>query len=276
MGDVGTPSAARPPESKAATRPPLRSVALPSEHGGWSLTLEPVLLGLLVVSSPAGWAIGIGAFLAFLARTPLKLALVDRRRHRWLPRSQLAARVASAELALLAGAVVVAVTTTEQAFWWPLALAVPLFAIELAYDIRSRSRRFVPEMAGAIGMGAIAAAIALAGGESDGVAAALWVALGARSIAAIPFVRVQLRRAKKQPFALWWSDAAQAVAVLVASAGWLAGDLPGPAVIAIAVLAVFELGAVRTPPPKAVIVGAQQVALGLMVVFTTALGVLAP
>jgi hypothetical protein len=29
----------------------LRSVALPSEHGGWGLTLEPAVLGLLVAPS---------------------------------------------------------------------------------------------------------------------------------------------------------------------------------------------------------------------------------
>ena len=59
-----------------------RAVAVPSEHGGWGLTLEPVLLGLLVGFSWSGMAIGAATFLAFLVRTPLKLALVDRRRGR--------------------------------------------------------------------------------------------------------------------------------------------------------------------------------------------------
>jgi len=249
---------------------------MPSEHGGWSLTLEPVLLGLLVAATLTGWALGIAALLAFLARTPLKLALVDHRRHHWMPRSSLAARIAAGELAFVSGAVVVAVVAAEHPFWWPLVAAAPLFALELWYDIRSRGRRFLPELSGAVGMGALAAAIALAGGESDGVALALWLALAARSVAAIPFVRVQLRRAKKQAFQLWWSDAAQVAAVGIALAATLLGELPVAAVVAIAVLALFELLAVRTPPPKAAVVGAQQVALGLMVVVTTALGVLAP
>ena len=42
-----------------------RAVAMPSEHGGWGLTLEPVLLGLLVAWSGAGVALGIAAFSAF-------------------------------------------------------------------------------------------------------------------------------------------------------------------------------------------------------------------
>ena len=59
---------------------------IPSEHGGWGLTLEPALLGLLVAPSIAGGALAIAAFLAFLVRTPLKVLLVDRRRHRELDR----------------------------------------------------------------------------------------------------------------------------------------------------------------------------------------------
>ena len=53
--------------SVPSPRPMLRSVALPTEHGGWGLTLEPVLLGLLVAPSVAGLAIGGAAFLVFVA-----------------------------------------------------------------------------------------------------------------------------------------------------------------------------------------------------------------
>ena len=55
-------------------------VVLPAEHGGWGLTLEPVLLGLLAAWSVAGLCLGVAAMLAFLVRTPLKLAAVDVRR----------------------------------------------------------------------------------------------------------------------------------------------------------------------------------------------------
>ena len=68
---------------------------IPSEHGGWGLTLEPALLGLLVAPSIVGGAIGVAAFLAFLVRTPLKLVLVDQHRHRVLERTRLAVRVAA-------------------------------------------------------------------------------------------------------------------------------------------------------------------------------------
>ena len=32
----------------------LRTVALPVEHGGWGISLEPVVLGLLVAPSASG------------------------------------------------------------------------------------------------------------------------------------------------------------------------------------------------------------------------------
>src|SRR4249919_2323346 len=86
-----------------------KAVAVPAEHGGWGLTLEPVLLGLIVAWSGAGVALGIAAFTAFLLRTPAKLVAVDVRRGRWLDRSRLALRIAIIELMLLASSVAVAV-----------------------------------------------------------------------------------------------------------------------------------------------------------------------
>jgi hypothetical protein len=77
----------------AEARSPLRAVALPTEHGGWGLTAEPALLGLLVSPSVAGVALGLGALVAFLARTPLRVVLVDRWRGRDLDRTRLARRV---------------------------------------------------------------------------------------------------------------------------------------------------------------------------------------
>ena len=153
----------------AGERSTLRAVAMPTEHGGWSLTLEPVLLGLLVAWSWPGLALGVAAMLAFLARTPLKLVLVDRWRGRWLMRTTVAARVAAVELLVLVALVVVAAIGADARFWWPLLAAAPLVAIELWFDMRSRSRRLLPELAGTVGIGSVAAAIALADGADTAV-----------------------------------------------------------------------------------------------------------
>lgn len=248
---------------------------MPDEHGGWGLTAEPALLGLLVAPSWAGAALGIAAFLAFLVRTPLKLVLVDRWRGRWLPRTGLAARIAAAELIALAALGAGAVALAGWTWLIPAALAVPLVAVELWFDMRSRGRRLVPELCGAIGMAALVAAVALAGGAPAGLAAALWLVLAARSVATLPFVRVQIARLRHGTGRLVVSDRAQ-----------LAGGAMALAAVALdrAALAgaVFVLGVtvlqsrwVRRPPVPAKVLGFRQLGLGLALVAVTAAGVIA-
>ncbi len=248
----------------------LRSVALPSEHGGWSLTAEPALLGLLVAWSLPGLALGVAAMVAFMARTPVKLVLVDRFRHRWLPRTRLAAQVAAGELAVLLVLVVYAVSAA-QSFWAPLAVAAPLIMLELWFDMRSRGRRLIPELAGSIGIGSIATAIALADGADASLAWGLWVVVAARSVAAVPYVRTQIMRVKSQPESRWHSDVAQLAAVAAAVIGWAFDLVPTAAVVALVVLAVINVVAVRLTPRRAVVIGIQQMIFGIAVILTTAI-----
>ncbi|MFQ5556266.1 MAG: YwiC-like family protein [Acidimicrobiales bacterium] len=251
-------------------------MGLPREHGGWSLTLEPVVLGMLVSASVAGVALAVAAVLAFLARTPLRVVLVDHRRRRRLDRTMLAARLAGVEGAILLVCIAVAGLAASDPFWWPLVVAAPLVLVELGYDMRSRGRRLVPELSGAVGIGSAAAAIVVAGGGEATVALALWWVVAARAAASLPFVRLQLERAKGRPHRMWTSDLAQVLTVVAIVPGWLVGPVPGAAVVAVGVLAAVQLVLVRMPAPVAAVVGAQQVVLGLGVVVTTALAVLAP
>jgi hypothetical protein len=201
------------------------------------------------------------------------VVLVDRWRHRWRDRTRLAAMIVAVELVILGLLTGYAIGAGESGFWVPLAVAAPLVVLELWYDMRSRGRRLVPELAGSVGIGAVAAAIALAGGETERVAWGLWVVMGARSIAAIPYVRAQILRTKSRPGPRWHSDLAQVVAVLVAAAAWVTDLAPGPAAIAIGVLAVFHGVAVRMPPRPAVVIGIQQTVLGILVIVATAVSV---
>lgn len=255
-------------------RPPVawREVALPREHGGWSLTAEPAVLGLLAAWSGAGAALAVAAMVAFVARTPLKVVLVDRFRHRWLPRTTLALRIAAVELAVLAALGAVAVAgSDDRRFWVPLALAVPLVAVELWFDMRSRSRRLAPELAGAVGIGSVAAAIALAGGSPGRVAAGLWCVIAARAAAAIPYVRVQLARAKNRPHRCWPSDLAQAGAVAAVAVAWAADALPLAAVAVLALSGAVAVVGLRLPIRPAPLIGAEQSVVGLTVVLVAGL-----
>jgi YwiC-like protein len=261
-------------------RSPLKAVALPSEHGGWGLTGEPVLLGLLVAPSVAGVALGMAAALAFTARTPIKVVMVDRWRGRRLPRTALAARVAAAELALLVGCVAVAFATADGAFWVPLALAAPLVGVELWFDMRSRSRRLVPELAGSVGIASVAAAIVLAAGDAGGadrgarLAVGLWLVVAARAVATLPFVRLQLARAKGHPARVACSDAAQAAGLALGVVAVLLDPRLVAGLAALAMVAAIDLVGARRPPPPAVVLGLRQLALGLGVVAATAAGVI--
>jgi YwiC-like protein len=246
---------------------------MPSEHGGWGLTLEPVLLGLMVAPSAAGLAIGLAAFVAFLMRTPVKLVLVDRWRHRWLARTRLAAGIAGVELLVLAGLAFAAIASSGWAWLWPVAVAMPLVAVELWFDMRSRGRRLIPELAGSIGIGATAAAIPIAGGEPARLAVGLWVLIAARTVASIPFVRVQIERLRKGTAVRTGSDIAQLAGVAAAAAAVLVDDLLVVGAVAVAALAFVHVVWVRRPPVPAKVLGLRELVLGVVIVAAAAWGV---
>jgi hypothetical protein len=263
-------------ESPPVGHASLWKVAIPSEHGGWSLTLEPSLMGLIVAPSIVGAALAGVALVAFLLRTPLKLALVDLLRHRRMRRTELAAAVAGGYSLLLACLLATVSALGDPSLWQPLAIALPLFLIELAYDIRSKGRRLVPEIVGTVGIGSVAAAIVLADGGSKPLAYGLWFIAASRAVAAVPFVRFQLRRARGQSARVAGSDAAQALALAIAAFGVAVTDVPAAAALAIAGLAAFHIVSARLGVSGAPMIGAQQVVLGLTVVLITGLSAIAP
>ena len=262
------------PTRVADERPTWKAVAIPSEHGGWGLTAEPILLGLLVAFSWAGAAIGAAALLAFLARTPLKLAMVDQRRGRHLERTALARRLAALEVVALMVLGATALVVAGPSWLVAVGIALPLFAVELWYDVRSRGRRLVPELCGAVGMGAVAAAIIVAGNGSARLAAAVWLVLAARSIAAIPFIRTQIGRLRRGAVSIRSSDLSQLLAIVIAAVavaverGLFLGSIGVVVIVALQLIWVRQ-----SPVPPAKVLGLRQMALGFALVAVTALGV---
>ena len=258
----------------AAARSMLRAVAIPTEHGGWGLTLEPGLLGLLVAPSLAGVCLAAAALAAFVARAPLKIVLVDRHRGRSLPRTRLARRVAAIELAVLAALVIGAVVLAEHPFWAPAIIAAPLILVEWWFEVRSRGRRLVPELAGAAGVCSVASMIVLADGGSGRFAAGVWAVLVARLVTSIPHVRAQINRLHGRPSRELGAVVADGLALVAAGvAVGLDRELAAGAVAIVAVVAIQRVTA-RGPVPRPVVLGIRQVAMGVGVVLVTALGVL--
>jgi hypothetical protein len=260
----------------------LRRVAIPSEHGGWGFTLEPVLLGLLVVPGWAGAGIGLAAVAAFLTRHPLKLWLNDVRRGVRYPRTTLAARVAFTYAAagcfgLVLAAASAGVPDPQSAavwtsFWWPLILAVPMIGIQLHFDARGQGRNLLPEIAGAGAMGSVAAAIALAGRVNPAVAYGLWLVLGMRAVASIFYARTMVMRARGIAAAPGQAYAAGVTATGVLAAAAALGLIPQLSVVAMVVLLIYAVVTLSRPPVPAKVVGWSQMALGLLVVLLTAIG----
>ncbi len=292
MASEFAPQAARSQEASGAplldadaTRKPigqLRAVAMPTEHGGWSLSLEPAILGLLIVASWSGVLLTLMGLLAFVARTPLKIVLVDRWRGRHLERTTRAKQVLLVEVALLGLLLAGVVVLAEHGRWWiPFLVGIPLIGVEFSYDMRSRGRRLVPLLVGPIGVGVLAPSVVLLGGGSTRVAIGSWVAISVRSVASILFVRSQVSRVRRGGGApqgmasgdrrvTAWAVALQLGAVLTAAAAWLVGVLPGSIALLLGALVAIHLILGQREVQAMKVIGFQQ--LGFGVTFVVAAG----
>jgi len=253
----------------------LKTIALPTEHGGWGITLEPVALGLLVAPSAAGAGLAFAAVCAFLARHPLKIVAGDRRRGRRFARTPYAERFALAYGAgALAGLGLALYAAAGYVFLLPLAAAAPLGAVQLWYDAGGHSRGLLPELAGSLAMGSLAASLTLAGGGGWPLALGLWALLAARFVPAILYVRARLAGLHGKEAARWPSLLAHAAAhagvVALAACGWL----PWLAVAVTALLLTrAAYGFERRWPSTARRVGFAEIAFGALTVLAAAAGV---
>lgn len=249
------------------------SVAVPTEHGGWGFTFEPIALGLAVSPSLAGALIAVAALAVFLARRPLRIALTDRRLGRRLPRTALARRVVAAELVAAAGAMAGSVLLAGDAnLLWPLGAALPLAAVQVWADANLRSRDLIPEMAGGIALGSVAVAIALAGGVDPGVAWGLWLVPAGRTVSSVPFVRTQIRRGRGQQArsgVVPVVDAAVAAVMMIAA--WF-DTVSWSAAAAMVLLGLWSAVGLTRPPIPTRTLGWTQIVLGLVVAALAAVG----
>lgn len=255
-------------------RSALRAVLVPTEHGGWGLTLEPVLLGLVVAPSWPGVGLGLAAFILFLARTPFKILLVDARRNRRLDRTRLAVRAVGSYALALGACAAVPLLRAPARCWLPLVLVAPLVAVELWFDMRSRSRRLMPELAGAIGIAGVSAMIVLANGTRGRIALLCWVLLAARAVTSIIAVRDQvggLHGRARRPRTVFAGDFSALSLGVVAVA---IDPAANAGAVAIGGLIVVQRLLTLRPTPRAVILGLTQTGLGLAVVGVTAFGIL--
>lgn len=193
----------------------LKSVALPVEHGSWSLLLEPIVLGLLVAPSFAGLFISLSATAGFLARHPFKLAMTDWYRQRVTRRTRLALRLSVVYAFIAILTLSLAFIIGGAGLLVPLVVAAPIAITQLWHDSVGRSRALIAEMAGSISTGSVATAIAFCGGWPRPLAFALWMIVAARSVPTVLYLRARLRLLRQKPASAGIAIAAHMIAALV-------------------------------------------------------------
>lgn len=249
----------------------LRSVALPAEHGGWSMVLQPLILALLVAPSKAGALLATAAALTFLARHPLKLLVQDLRRGRWFQRTRLCAWIAPAYAGTAAVALVAALTASGKQTLLPLAAGAVLALIQFACDIRQRGRSFAAEMCGGCAAAMTAPAIALAAHRRWEISVALLLIALSLTLPAVLFVRSVLRRELRRTTMLM-----HVVAVAAAGTLWHFGLTPAVAVAVMAMLLLRAMIGLQTKTrPAARVVGMREAVWGAAAVIIIAAGYLA-
>jgi hypothetical protein len=261
-------------QSSPLPAPAWKPVALPAEHGGWGFLAEPVILGLVLGASPAGACLAFGALAGFLARHPLRLWLLDRRKGVRYPRTALAARFFVGYAALASLFLAGAFALTEAPFWPALALAAPIALLALSFDARGRSRDAVPEASGAIALGSSAAAIALASGAPPGLAWGAWALLALRAVTSVLYVRARIRLdrgvAAGPVVVLAGHATALAVAAALARSAW-APWLATGALLVLLARAAWGLSPLRRRV-RPQVVGFQELGFGLLTLTLLAFG----
>ncbi len=252
----------------------IKSVALPSEHGGWGFLIEPILLGLLVAGTLNGGVLALAAFSAFLIHQPLKVAIKDRLKRRRPPRTVWAERFAIG-YGLAAGVLLLVVAfNSDRTFFMPLLLALPFLMVQVYYDARNQSRELLPEVCGALALGSTAPAIALLGGWTLNTALILWVLLACRSLPSILYVRARLKLEHGNPVSPYPSLVMHVAALVVSVVLATSDATPWMAVVVCGLLlvrSVVGLSAYRKPRPAKQI-GIMELFYGLLTVVLIGLG----
>ena len=244
----------------------------PREHGGWSLALEPVALGILAAPSWPGVALGAAVLAAFLARRPLQIVTGVSRQSD--DPEKLTARHTLLFLALVAVAlVVVTAGFAGPRALWPLGLALPPAALFLWLDAQGEARAAAAELAGTVAFALLPAAFVSLHPGRPAAALALSAVMAARSLPTVLALRVFLRRRKGQPIRVWvpMGAAAFTVAATIALASQQRAPWLAPAFAFVFFLRTLWLFGPRPPALRATRLGMLEAALGAAFVIAVGL-----
>ena len=249
----------------ATTSISVRPLAVPNEHGGWGILLEPLLIGLLVAPSAGGAAITVAMIATFFVRHPLKFAARDWMQRKRYPRTRVCEKLVAAYGAIAIGGLVFAAWMSAPRSLLPLLLALPLAAVQFSFDAGNRGRELTPELCGAIGAGAGGAACVLAGGGTIALAGMVWLLAAFRAAPAVLHVRALLRRR---------NFGASIVTHTLALATTIALRLTAPIVAIFALLFLRAVtGPLRASNSRPSVIGIEEVMWGVATVVAIVVGI---
>lgn len=233
------------------------------------------MLGLLVASSPAGWAVALMTTAGFLLRHPAKMFLRNRHRLAASPRYRAAGLVALAYAGLAGAGAATAMALEGVIPLTPFVILAPVLVAYAAYDLTNQARRILPELAGPAGLAAAAPAIALASDWRPAAAAALWVILVARIVPSVVYVRSRLRLERHEPIDRWhvWLCHGLSIGAVAALYGRRLAPLTTIlALVGLGARAAGGLSAGRRKGVRARYVGFTELGFGLVYILLTAAG----
>ncbi len=231
-----------------------KNLVLPAEHGSWAWLFIPYLVGVAVAGgvNTAVFLLLLGGLAAFLLRQPATA---------WLRIRQGRGRLADRPLAVgwtvgLAGTAVFSfVALLFMGLYDLLWLTVPLLALLVVYLVvafrrQSDVRAMWMELAGAVGLAAMApAAMIAAQGQLNQTAWVIWGLVGLLNSLGVLYVRLRIADTHQRPisrFPVWFIHL---VVLLVVGAAAVREFVPLLTVVPFVILAGRAISAVLRPTP---------------------------
>jgi hypothetical protein len=252
----------------------IRRLALPHEHGSWSILLEPLVAGIAVAPSPAAPFVALLFAGGFLMHQPLRLCLTAVKERRMMPHTMTAAGLAFGFLLIAAVGLAGVWSIAGANSLVPLLAAAPLALLQVGYDLASKSRKLVPELAGAVALSTSAAIAASAAGWPATSALALSGVFALRLISSLAYVRNRLLLEKRKASSILWPMIAHGLAlggVVVLAVAGLCPKLVVLAFVTLIVRAAIGLSRWRLKL-RAMQIGILEVTFGTLTVLAVVAG----
>lgn len=254
-------------------RPNLKSIALPAEHGSWSLILEPLILGLILAPTWMGLSFALAMMAVFLVHQPAKVLLKAIRTGKSSERSRYAGYFLVGYL--LAGVLfaIPALLQSTANFWLVISLIIPFALIQIVYDFRNESRNQIAEITGSIALSGGVALLVIIGDWQIGLALLLWLVMALRAVTSILYVRTFFRKQRNQEANIKGNYLIHGIALSAVFLFAMQGMLPYLSIAPFIILFARAVHGLQSDEAvKAQIIGIREVIFGILTVGFIAVG----